>query len=190
MAQEHQTKRNPYSTFSDKVSENFANVTRKLLATDLFSKVALYIDIQNTKFPYFRKSVIVNECIVAHDKLQNVKIFRYLFDKLIKTKYKKAEQPPVICKNLYTNSLPGAISQMVRRAMVGNITLPPIVVAETKAKSSIGTPLYHPFRFMEHYNTPKAIAYLGNHISGQETPSNREYRHWLWLNNCNYGNGR
>lgn len=122
---------------SNEFFEHIMEGLAKILTAD-YSTMVNFFHTQKEKINYFRKSVIVNECIEAED----MDWFRFVVSTIFfriahgdcRESYKKIEKSNwhFVTNGLYDKDATlGAFIKATQRAMVSNIALPPIIEGTT-----------------------------------------------------------
>lgn len=134
----------------------------KLLST-LLSEIAEYIEDENNKVPYFRKSIIV--CRKGRRSSEDI-IFFLLLQELIQKRpmHNNAFKWCFLSEDPYnTDFNSGVAASVTRKAMVQNLELPPIIMEKHEELNAIGRPYFYPMGKGKKADIfcPESIIYIG-----------------------------
>lgn len=125
-----------------------------------------YITDNYDSIPFYRKSVIFKGQATQVTDFQG-KICMAFFSILYKKIYERYKDTDVSTwynfssLNEQTDLLGGSLLIAARKAMISNIGLPPLVIAEHHKLNKIGLPLHYPIRQpIKHSNPPENIVYI------------------------------
>lgn len=156
-----------------------------MLVTDLIQaslstplkKVLEDIIQQLNNIPFNRKSIIFSGTFNGRNDFENrlSMIFMYLLKDATFEFYKEVDKTTwhIFSKQLLdSHEIDGAVLFAVRKAMVANIYLPPVIIYKYYMLNNLGFPLYFPIRRLAKGSIPpELIVYIGKDTQHNDSQS-------------------